>query len=178
MPSTTEPSICIPRVSSNITKTYIKNIFEQIFGNNSIERIDLVKKTYSNYKLYYTAFIHFNYWNDSLNVLSIRNRILNNQTFKIVYNEPWFWKCSISKSIKPLIYKDYNNKRIVKRYDTNNDYLNDPYNEVFQEINNIIINKPNNNYLYNLKLMQPEQFIPSDNINEPPLVRQTAFILN
>jgi 2-hydroxy-3-keto-5-methylthiopentenyl-1-phosphate phosphatase len=68
MPSITEPSICIPRVSSNITKPYIKNIFEQIFGNNSIERIDLVKKTYSNNKIYYTAFIHFNYWNDSSNV--------------------------------------------------------------------------------------------------------------
>ena len=137
MPSITEPSICIPRVSSNTTKSYIKNIFEQIFGNNSIERIDLVKKTYSNNKLYYTAFIHFNYWNDSSNVQAIRNRIMNNQTFKIVYSEPWFWKCSISKAIKPVIYTQYNDRRIVKRYENTN-IVNDAYNEVIEEINNIL----------------------------------------
>lgn len=136
MPSITEPSICIPRVSSNITKSYIKNIFEQIFGNNSIERIDLVKKTYSNNKLYYTAFIHFNYWNDSSNVQAIRNRIMNNQTFKIVYSEPWFWKCSISKAVKPVIYTPYSDRRIVKKYDTN--IVNDAYSEVIEEINNIL----------------------------------------
>ena len=137
MPSITEPSICIPRVSSNTTKSYIKNIFEQIFGNNSIERIDLVKKTYSNNKLYYTAFIHFNYWNDSSNVQAIRNRIMNNQSFKIVYSEPWFWKCSISKAIKPLIYTQYNDRRIVRRYDSHN-FANDAYTEVVEEINNIL----------------------------------------
>lgn len=138
MPSITEPSICIPRVSSNITKPYIQNIFEQIFGNNSIERIDLVKKIYSNNKIYYTAFIHFNYWNDSSNVQAIRNRIMNNQTFKIVYSEPWFWKCSISKAVKPVIYTPYSDRRIVKRYDTNNNFVNDAYTEVFEEINNIL----------------------------------------
>lgn len=137
MPSITEPSICIPRLSNNITKPYIKNIFEQIFGNNSIERIDLVKKTYSNNKIYHTAFIHFNYWNDSSNVQAIRNRIMNNQTFKIVYSEPWFWKCSISKAIKPVIYTQYNDRRIVKRYENTN-IVNDAYTEVFEEINNIL----------------------------------------
>lgn len=155
MPSITEPSICIPRVSSNTTKSYIKNIFEQIFGNNSIERIDLVKKTYSNNKLYYTAFIHFNYWNDSSNVQSIRNRIMNNQKFKIVYSEPWFWKCSISKAIKPVIYTQYNDRRIVKRYENTN-IANDAYNEVFKEINNIL----------------NEQI----NISPPPLRRQPAMV--
>lgn len=138
MPSIREPSICIPRVSIHITKPYIKNIFEQIFGNNSIERIDLVKKTYSNNKIYYTAFIHFNYWNDSSNVQAIRNRIMNNQTFKIVYSEPWFWKCSISKAVKPLIYAPYSDRKIVKRYDTNNNFVNDAYTEVIEEINNIL----------------------------------------
>jgi hypothetical protein len=154
MPSITEPSICIPRVSSNITKSYIKNIFEQIFGNNSIERIDLVKKTYSNNKIYHTAFIHFNYWNDSSNVQAIRNRIMNNQSFKIVYSEPWFWKCSISKAIKPLIYTQYNDRRIVKRYENTN-IVTDPYSEFFEEINN--------NWIEDIYL------------TPPPLTRQPAM---
>jgi 2-hydroxy-3-keto-5-methylthiopentenyl-1-phosphate phosphatase len=154
MPSIREPSICIPRVSSNITKSYIKNIFEQIFGNNSIERIDLVKKTYSNNKIYHTAFIHFNYWNDSSNVQAIRNRIMNNQSFKIVYSEPWFWKCSISKAIKPLIYTQYNDRRIVKRYENTN-IVTDPYSEFFEEINN--------NWIEDIYL------------TPPPLTRQPAM---
>ena len=164
MPSITEPSICIPRVSSNITKSYIKNIFEQIFGNNSIERIDLVKKTYSNNKLYYTAFIHFNYWNDSSNVQAIRNRIMNNQTFKIVYNEPWFWKCSISKAIKPVIYTQYNDRRIVKRY-KNTNIIDDAYNEVIQEIHNILNEQIN-------VLPDTYQTFENPNLIPPPLMRQ------
>lgn len=142
MTSITEPSICIPRLSITITKQYIKKIFEEIFGNNSIERIDLVKKTYSNNNVYYTTFIHFNYWNDTNNVQAIRNRIINNQTIKIVYHEPWFWKCSISKAIKPIIYTSYDEKRIVKRYDTTNNVIaNEPYNEVLNEIKDILNNK-------------------------------------
>ena len=154
-------------MSSNITKPYIKNIFEQIFGNNSIERIDLVKKTYSNNKIYYTAFIHFNYWNDSSNVKAIRNRIMNNQTFKIVYSEPWFWKCSISKAVKPLIYTPYSDKRIVKRYDTNNNIVNDAYTEVIEEINNIL----NEGICPSPPSLRPYQTF-NNNIVPPPLRRQ------
>jgi hypothetical protein len=170
MPSITEPSICIPRVSSNITKPYIKNIFEQIFGNNSIERIDLVKKTYSNNKIYYTAFIHFNYWNDSSNVQAIRNRIMNNQTFKIVYSEPWFWKCSISKAVKPVIYTPYSDRRIVKRYDTNNNFVNDAYTEVFEEINNIL-----NQQINVSPLPIRRQLAMNHQLTPPPLTRQNPI---
>jgi hypothetical protein len=62
---------------------------------------------------------------------------MNNQTFKIVYSEPWFWKCSISKAIKPVIYTQYNDRRIVKRYENTN-IVKDAYTEVFEEINNIL----------------------------------------
>ena len=168
MTSITEPSICIPRVSSNTTKRYIKTIFEQIFGINSIERIDLVKKTYSNYKSYYTAFVHFNYWNDSSNVQAIRNRIMNNQTFKIVYNEPWFWKCSTSRSIKPEFYTPYAQTKIIKRYDTNNNYLNDAYTEVFEEINNILNEKVN----HTPPPVRPNNSMDDIQLTPPPITRQ------
>ena len=166
MSSITEPSICIPRVSINITKQYIKKIFEEIFGINSIERIDLVKKTYSNNNIYYTTFIHFNYWNDSNNVQAIRNRIINNQTFKIVYHEPWFWKCSISKAIKPVIYTSHDEKSIVKRYD--NTIANEPYNEVLHEINHILNNK---------RSMSPIPIRRSYTFNQdaPSIVRQSGY---
>lgn len=169
MSSTGEPSICIPRISITTSKDYIKRIFEQIFGYNSIERIDLVKKTYSNNKNYYTAFIHFNYWNDSSNVQAIRNRLITNQTFKIVHKEPWFWKCSLSKSSKPLIYDTSNReKRIVKRYNTNNQFTKDAYNEVIEEINNIL----------NEEFVKTPPYIRRQNCmnsSPPPLTRQNCF---
>jgi len=169
MSSTGEPSICIPRISITTSKDYIKRIFEQIFGYNSIERIDLVKKTYSNNKNYYTAFIHFNYWNDSSNVQAIRNRLITNQTFKIVHKEPWFWKCSLSKSSKPLIYDTSNReKRIVKRYNTNNQFTKDAYNEVIEEINNIL----------NEEFVKTPPYISKQNCmnsTPPPLTRQNCF---
>lgn len=169
MSSTGEPSICIPRISITTSKDYIKRIFEQIFGYNSIERIDLVKKTYSNNKNYYTAFIHFNYWNDSSNVQAIRNRLITNQTFKIVHKEPWFWKCSLSKSSKPLIYDTSNReKRIVKRYNTNNQFTKDAYNEVIEEINNIL----------NEEFVKTPPYISRQNCmnsSPPPLTRQNCF---
>ena len=170
MPSIGEPSICIPRISITTSKDYIKRIFEQIFGYNSIERIDLVKKTYSNNKNYYTAFIHFNYWNDSSNVQAIRNRLITNQTFKIVHKEPWFWKCSLSKSSKPLIYDTSNReKRIVKRYNNNNQFTKDAYNEVIEEINNILNEEfvkttPCNSKQKNMNILNP-----------PPISRQNCF---
>jgi len=184
MPSIGEPSICIPRLSITTSKDYIKNIFEQIFGNNSIERIDLVKKTYTNNKNYFTAFIHFNYWNDSSNVQAIRNRLINNQSFKIVHREPWFWKCSISKANKPVIYNtsNYLNKRIVKRY---NNFTDDAYSEVIQEINNILneefvktpINEKNN-AMVNKDGPPPlirQNCISQQYYSPPPLTRQKCI---
>jgi hypothetical protein len=67
----------------------------------------------------------------------------------------WFWKCSISKAVKPVIYTPYSDRRIVKRYDTNNNFVNDAYTEVFEEINNIL----------------NEQI----SLSPPPLTRQPAM---
>ena len=98
MTSINQPSICIPRVSNDITKDFILNIFEEIFGKDSIDRVDIVKK---NSKIYSCVFIHFNFWTNTPNVQSIRNRLLDNNSFKIVYSDPWFWKCSASRLPKP-----------------------------------------------------------------------------
>jgi hypothetical protein len=47
------------------------------------------------------------------------------------------WIIKHSKSIKPVIYTQYNDRRIVKRYENTN-IVNDAYTEVFEEINNIL----------------------------------------
>lgn len=93
-----QPSICIPRVFNYITKTDIINIFENLLGKSCIERVDIVSCSQFN-----KVFVHLNYWPDTVKSQKIREQLLNNKTIKLVYNEPWFWKCSASRLDKPHI---------------------------------------------------------------------------
>ena len=115
MTSINQPSICIPRVSNNIKKDFILTTFEQIFGKDSIQRVDIVKKQSNDYSC---VFVHFNFWMNTPNVQSIRNRLLNNNSFKIVYNDPWFWKCSASRLPKPkfVTNSDNNSYQSISNY--------------------------------------------------------------
>lgn len=94
-----EPSICIPRTFSNITWKKVKETFEQLFGEGCVDRVDVVKKTHDNGETFNRIFVHFKYWSDKN--ADIRQRFLNGEELKIVYDEPWFWKCSMSRVAKP-----------------------------------------------------------------------------
>ena len=81
------PSICIPKVDRNITKNFIYNIFDRHnFGK--IKKIDLVKMNKVN-----KVFIHFEYWYNNDKSLKVRELLSSGYDFKIMYIEPWFWKC-------------------------------------------------------------------------------------
>ena len=90
-----EPSICIPRVYSNICEYRIKEIFQKIFGIDSIERVDIVGKKDGAYN---KVFVHF--WDWPIEHAEIRKKLMDGKEIKIVYEEPWFWKCSASRSKK------------------------------------------------------------------------------
>jgi len=101
-----EPSICIPRVFSNICQYRIKEIFQKIFGIDSIERVDIVRKkndgAYNggayNGGAYNKVFVHF--WDWPIEHAEIRKKLMDGKEIKIVYEQPWFWKCSASRSKK------------------------------------------------------------------------------
>jgi hypothetical protein len=98
---TSEPSICIPRVFSNIDKTFVKNVFEELFGEGCIERIDMIQKTSGNSEKFQRVFVHFKYWPATQRNQQVRKRLIDGHQIKIVYSEPWFWKCSASRIPKP-----------------------------------------------------------------------------
>ena len=100
MISNCEPSICIPRTVNNITQETIKNIFESIFGNDSVERIDIINENSYTSK-FCKIFVHFKYWSNEINVDVIRQRLICGDNIKIVYSAPSFWKCSASRTPKP-----------------------------------------------------------------------------
>ena len=87
------PSICIPRVYSSITKKNIIEIFQYKLKFGVIKRIEMIQ---SNNKNYIKIFIHFHYWNnDDININTIKDKLLLGKVIKIVYDFPSFWKCSL-----------------------------------------------------------------------------------
>ena len=98
---TSEPSICIPRVFSNIDKTLVKGVFEQLFGPGCIDRIDMIQKTTGRSEKFQRVFVHFKYWPVTRRNQKVRQRLIDGHQLKIVYDDPWFWKCSASRVPKP-----------------------------------------------------------------------------
>ena len=95
------PSICIPRTFPNIGWQQVKAVFEELFGKGNIERVDVVKKTTRDGLPYNCMFVHFNQWSDDEQIQTIRQTILAGKTIKIVYDDPWYWKCSMSRVPRP-----------------------------------------------------------------------------
>lgn len=85
------PSLCIPRIFSNIQKKDIFKVFKSL-NIGYIERIDMITKTTDKGEVYKRAYIHFKYWYPCAE--NMRQRIINNEEAKIIYDEPWFWKVS------------------------------------------------------------------------------------
>ena len=95
----TEPSICIPRTLNNITWRTVKDTFEQILGKGTVERVDLINDR--NGEPFCKVFVHLRYWPTDGEAANIRDRLVAGEMVKIVYDTPWFWKCSASRLPKP-----------------------------------------------------------------------------
>ena len=96
-----EPSICIPRVFSNITEARVAAIFREL-GLGELERIDMVEKENAKGEKFQRVFVHFKEWNtmDQLAV-DARRQLVDGLQVKVVYDDPWFWKLSASKVPRP-----------------------------------------------------------------------------
>jgi hypothetical protein len=100
----THPSICIPRTFTSIrgkpTKTAVFNTMRDLKIGH-IERIDVVQKTDARGERYCTIYVHLQ-WNMRTELaLKTRQKLLDGNDVKIVYDEPWFWKCTKSTMEKP-----------------------------------------------------------------------------
>jgi len=105
-PKPQEPSICIPRVFMSTTRKDIYDTMEKL-GLGAVDRIDLVSKVNPRGEHYNKVFIHFKKWNNKdATALATRDKLLKGEEIKIVYREPWFWKCTASRVEKPE-FRDY-----------------------------------------------------------------------
>tara|TARA_B110000858_G_scaffold154079_1_gene175723 strand:- start:2300 stop:2851 length:552 start_codon:yes stop_codon:yes gene_type:complete len=106
------PSICIPRTFPTISWQQVKTVFEVLFGVGSIERVDVVRKTAKDGSKFNCMFVHFVEWSSDEVSQDVRQKLLDGKTIKIVYDEPWYWKCSMSRIRRP-----------EKRYIDNKPYI-------------------------------------------------------
>jgi hypothetical protein len=90
------PSMCIPRVYSNINQGRIRKIFDDL-NIGVIEHIDIVSKTTDKGERFNRVFIHMERWFNNSNATVARERLLGGKDIKIIYDDPWFWKVSAYK---------------------------------------------------------------------------------
>ena len=66
-----------------------------------IDRIDVIHKTDARGERYSTIYIHLK-WNIRNEIArETRQKLLDGNDVKIVYDDPWFWKCTMSTMEKP-----------------------------------------------------------------------------
>ena len=97
----TEPSVCIPRTLKNVTWRQVKDTFEQLLGAGTVERVDIVPSKGNDTQPFCRIFVHFRYWANTPDIMAIRQRLIDGEVIKVVYDNPWFWKCSASRISKP-----------------------------------------------------------------------------
>ena len=94
------PSICIPRVFKTVSKGDVYSAFQNILGENSIERVDMVYKK-QGLNQYQRVFVHFRpIFKTSVSDM-MYSRLSNGEDVKLVYQLPYFWKFTVSRVPKP-----------------------------------------------------------------------------
>jgi hypothetical protein len=92
------PSLFIPRIFTNISEARIRKILEEL-NLGVIGRIDLVPRTNEKGETFNRGYVHFKSWN--IDQGKVRERLLGGHEIKIIYDDPWFWKVSAYKNMKP-----------------------------------------------------------------------------
>ena len=102
--NTTNPSIYIPRVYANIDWKRIKGVFEEIFGEGNVARVDVVKPYNSEgdeatgKSKFNRVYVHFKKWPEEVHEL--RKMLLDGGKVQVMYEEPWYWLCLLNRSVR------------------------------------------------------------------------------
>ena len=86
-------SLCIPRVFANISWYRIKQVFIAL-NWGYVERVDVIPSGGTK-----RAFVHFA--PGRFTATKVLEALSSGKQVKIVYDEPWYWQVSLSRSPKP-----------------------------------------------------------------------------
>jgi len=104
------PSICIPFVFPNIKKEHIRRVFEEL-KLGEIEFID-IHVTPKCQRVY----IYFKSWCSGERVDNIKTRLLQGEELKVIYNNPWYWKCYLNNRKQPTNNTGTHTPSLRKRF--------------------------------------------------------------
>ena len=93
------PSIYVPRVHNSVTWEQMKSVFEEVLGEDTVKRVDIVKiKPQEGMKPppFNRAYVHIKKWLPDLE--GVRDKLLAGESVKVEYDEPNYWLCLLNKS--------------------------------------------------------------------------------
>jgi len=98
------PSLCIPRVFTNITEDRIRKIFQEL-KLGVISRIDIVPKQSEKNpnETVNRVFVHFVQWHQTDEATQVREKLLNNVEIQVTYDDKWYWKVSMCRPRQPQV---------------------------------------------------------------------------
>jgi hypothetical protein len=90
-------SICIKRTSAYVFQEEIAATFNQLFGVECVERIDLIERIdQKSGQPFHIAFVHFTNLSRGLEnptAETFFSKIEKSGMTKVIYNDPWFFQC-------------------------------------------------------------------------------------
>ncbi len=101
MPTINVPSIYVPRVHNSVTWQEMKAVFEEILGDDSIKRVDIVKikpRDGDKPPPFNRAYVHVKKWHEDKE--HVRDKLLAGESCKVVYDDPHYWLCVLNKTQK------------------------------------------------------------------------------
>jgi hypothetical protein len=100
------PSMCIPRVFSNIPDAMIHKTFDEL-GLGEINKIHRIPTKDDKFKC---IRIEFKRWYTNSNANLSRERLLTGKEIKVIYDDPWFWKIYAYRN-QPSANKEHSHKK-------------------------------------------------------------------
>ena len=84
-------SLYIPHIFANYSKDMVAQVFEDL-NIGKVKNIDFVSKMGQDGKEFNAAYIHFEYWCDTIAARNFQARVLDTtKEARLVYDEPWYW---------------------------------------------------------------------------------------
>ena len=107
------PSLFVPRIFKSVRERKVHNVFAAL-QLGDIETIDLHLG-----KDFQRAYIYFKQWYPTPEAEAIKARFLEGEEIKIIYDDPWFWKCKLNLNKKTASRK----YPYVSKYNSSNQII-------------------------------------------------------
>lgn len=149
-------SLYIARVYATTSKSFIIKVFEDNIRFGKIRSVHMQKIPHS--KKCYSAFIHFESWNETIVTTNFQRKIFKQGFSRVVHNDPWYWivmenNSQIVHPEKERVKETETTATETETATTEEEGEIDPkirYQEFFEMVNGIVNNVKNINNIKNV----------------------------